>query len=358
MKLHTLRQRAWLLLLVLASGVASAGEAQEDSVTFEHHDWQLVCDNTRTCRAAGYHRDGDEAGVSVLLTRHAGPGTPVTAQVVLGSYLESEPPRALSIHVNGRESELAAYDVDRDSTDLAPAQIDALLHALTRDSRIDFVGPRDGERWSLSDRGAAAVLLKMDEVQGRIGTPGALVRRGQRAEAEVLPALPIPVVREAPRSAPRPGDAMLAQDPALRAALFDTVAGKDRCHAFEEAADGEAVIRVRRLGDGTLLASTLCWRAAYNEGYAYWLIDDRAPFHPRLVTANASDDHESEIHASHKGRGLGDCWLHESWAWDGERFVATSRMTTGLCRLIAPGGAWQLPTLVTRLESPADSIPR
>ena len=27
--------------------------------SISHNDWELACDNTRTCRAAGYHRDGD-----------------------------------------------------------------------------------------------------------------------------------------------------------------------------------------------------------------------------------------------------------------------------------------------------------
>jgi hypothetical protein len=34
------------------------------------------------------------------------------------------------------------------------------------------------------------MLLKMDEFQGRIGTPDVLVRKGTNPEATVLPALP------------------------------------------------------------------------------------------------------------------------------------------------------------------------
>ena len=51
-----------------------------------------------------------------------------------------------------------------------------------------------GKAWPISDSGAAAVLLKMDEAQGRLGTPGALVRRGDKAEASVPAALPVPVI--------------------------------------------------------------------------------------------------------------------------------------------------------------------
>ena len=45
---------------------------------FTHHDWEFVCDNTRTCRAAGYQSDNGQRPVSVLLTRKGGPGQAVT----------------------------------------------------------------------------------------------------------------------------------------------------------------------------------------------------------------------------------------------------------------------------------------
>ncbi|STW09638.1 Protein of uncharacterised function (DUF1176) [Klebsiella grimontii] len=42
----------------------------------------------------------------------------------------------------------------------------------------------------LSGEGAYAVLLKMDDVQGRIGTPGALTKKGDRPENSVRAAIP------------------------------------------------------------------------------------------------------------------------------------------------------------------------
>ncbi|RBC82079.1 DUF1176 domain-containing protein, partial [Xanthomonas oryzae pv. oryzae] len=52
-------------------------------------DWTIACDNTRTCRAAGYQADeGEHLPVSVLLTRTAGAGQTVTAELMLGQYDE------------------------------------------------------------------------------------------------------------------------------------------------------------------------------------------------------------------------------------------------------------------------------
>ena len=44
-------------------------------------DWDTVCDNTGTCRVAGYHNDGSDNAVSVLFTRPAGKNAATTAQI-------------------------------------------------------------------------------------------------------------------------------------------------------------------------------------------------------------------------------------------------------------------------------------
>jgi len=46
------------------------------------------------------------------------------------------------------------------------------------------------KRWQLSLAGSNAALLKMDDLQGRVGTPGALVRKGEKPERSVLPHSP------------------------------------------------------------------------------------------------------------------------------------------------------------------------
>ena len=68
--------------------------------------------------------------------------------------------------------------------------------------------------------GASAVLLKMDEVQGRVGTPGALVRRGAKPESSVMAPVPAPVVKAVVPVATRKADAALAKP--LLAALKAT----------------------------------------------------------------------------------------------------------------------------------------
>jgi len=357
----------FLALLAPGPGAHAAGAP---GIRFEHGDWQLACDNTRTCRAAGYYSQGgndddaDAAGsgeplpVTVLFTRKAGPNEPVRGEFQIGNpgadQTTDQFPRtmALAMTIDGRPHGKLIIEQPRWTVTLAPAQTQALLAALTRSSRIAW---SDGTRtWRLSDKGAAAVLLKMDESQGRLGTPGALVRKGSKDEQGVLRAVAAPVVLAA--AVPRKDivEWPKARLAALRAALKTQAAD---CPALAEPEDTPGAIAVRRLSGGKLLASTGCWRGAYNTGDAYWVINDKPPYAPQLITSDGSGYDGGVVDGSQKGRGMGDCWAFEHWTWDGKRFVHTSAGNTGACNGIAPGGAWDLPTLVTTVRKPAQPRP-
>lgn len=330
---------------------------------FQHHDWEVACDNTRTCRVAGYQSDGDENAVSLLLTRQAGPGQAVDAKLTLGDYgaeaaekaAQAEASKDLKLFVSGRALGRLPWRGDVGMFGLSTAQLKAVLQALPRpQARIEL---RHGETvWTLSDQGAAAVLLKMDEAQGRQGTPGALARPGSRPESQVLPPLAPPEV-EAARLPTQPSGAPLSSIPglspkamaALRQALMGE-AGDKRDADLEPPREQD--FRFESLGGGQWLASSLCWRAAYNEGYCMWVLKERPPHQPRLVTEMASEHSGGVISASHKGRGLGDCWSREERTWDGHEFVLTQESSSGMCRLITPGGAWDLPTWVSKVVGP------
>ncbi|MDX1550944.1 MAG: DUF1176 domain-containing protein, partial [Lysobacter spongiicola] len=164
-----------LLLGSLLPPVPAMASGAEAGMQFTHHDWTLACDNTRTCRAAGYQDYNDELAVSVLLTREAGPRAAVSAQLMLGQYEEAVGPVELSLHIDGRDLGPVVGASGDGSVALSSVHVASLLHAVTGEADIAFVAD-DGRRWQLSDKGATAVLLKMDEFQGRLHTPGALVR--------------------------------------------------------------------------------------------------------------------------------------------------------------------------------------
>ena len=333
-------------LLALAAGVASAAGATP-GVSFTHKDWSVDCDNTGTCRASGYQRDNDTETVTVLLTRAAGPGAAISAQLQLGAFSDDapKPVGTLRMTVAGH----AAGKVD-DGTEMTPAQVSALLKALTGTGEVVF---SDGKtRWRLSGDGAAAVLLKMDDAQGRIGTPGALVKKGTKPEASVPGPVKPPVIQAVRVPAPVEADVPLALK------VLASVPKNDDCDMLADlqaAKDPDTSdVNLWRLGGGRVLVSAMCWRAAYNTGSGYWIARDKSPYDAKLVTAVASDfaPDSGTITSSQKGRGVGDCWGIEDWVWDGHDFVHADQSTTGQCRFIVAGGAWQLPTLVSEVRKP------
>jgi hypothetical protein len=333
-----------MLAVFAALGAAGAWAA---GVQFAHKDWELACDNTRACRAAGYQADETEPAVSVLLTREAGASRPVSGQVAIGTYDDTKggpTPAQVNLVVGGRPFGAIALKAEEGVGALEASQTAALLQGLLRGDEIAFVaGPR---RWRLSDSGAAAVLLRMDDVQGRVGTTGALVRKGSNGEEGVLPALSKPVVRAAAVAGPLPGAALAV------AVLRSLRKAPDDCPDLKETAEPP---QAWRLDAHKVLVSARCWVAAYNIGYGFWVANGKPPYRAAAVTYSGTEfePERSRIVAMHKGRGLGDCFRSEEWVWDGTRFVHTEEATTGMCRLVALGGPWMLPTLVSEVVPPA-----
>ena len=321
--------------------------------SFEHHDWQVVCDNTNTCRVAGYSSVGSDRTVSVLLTRKAGENQAIKAEMKLTYYSEedekifSEFPSVFKLEMSINGVRYGAVSIEKGELKgaLSKKQTDALVASLQKKSKI--IWKYQKYKWELSDKGSASVLLKMDEYQKRLNTVGASYRKGSRNEKHVL----------APKAAPLIYAQKIASDKEIILSLKDMKHlyatlpfDKENCSIDETSGD----IKLFELSSTKALASRLCWTAAYNTGTTYWIINKKQPFNPKLVTNDAIGFHVDNKHVgmisnAHKGRGIGDCWSHKDFVWDGERFQISFESTTGLCRGFA-GGAWSLPTIVSEIK--------
>jgi len=342
----TSRQVIYALLLT-STCVGAAPRTDLPSISFSHKDWELVCDNTRTCRAAGYHPEGDEPNATILLTRAAGPNQPITIQLQLADDERRPLPAQVTMTIAQRPVGTVRLDPKSDTGTLNQAQVQALLPALLKDELVAWSA--NGTTWTISTAGANAVLLKMDEFQGRVDTPGALVRKGSKPEGNVLPAVAPQHITPAPVSHDkRPVALTAAQTRDLIAALRKT-ARDDSCELLNANTKEASELEIRRLTKDKLLVSHACWRAAYNTGDGYWTINAQPPYAPELVTTSANVYDNGVISSLQKGRGIGDCLGTATWTWDGHTFVQTSEAATGMCRQF-PGGAWELPTLVTRVR--------
>lgn len=315
-------------------------------LSFSHNDWEIACDNTRTSRAAGYQADDASTAASVLLTHNAGPNAPIHADVQFAPG-DEVPPR-VQMQIGGRPFGEVATESARGS--LNEQQTAALLKAVLKKSDISWIAK--GQRWTLSTAGANAVLLKMDEFQGRLGTPGALIRKGTTPETSVLPPLHAPEIMAPNITWSAPDEKLLpaGRRAGLLAELRKTVSNgsESDCEALDDKDAGQR-LTIWRLSAQHMLVAAECWRAAYNIGEAYWVIQAQAPYSPVLVTTSGSDYAEGKLSAYQKGRGVGDCGSSDTWTWDGRRFVHTEAATSGLCKGFA-GGAWSLATLTIKVN--------
>lgn len=337
-----------LFLIGLCSLAHAYPRSDLPSLTFEHKDWELACDNTRTCRAAGYHVEGADNRISILLTRRAGPNQPLTVEVQPANLDDGSdiavPPAILNMAINGRSVGTIHIERKTSTGTLSADQVRALLPALLTDAKITWSGA--GETWTISTAGSNAVLLKMDEFQGRIGTPGAVVRKGGKSEASVLPPLPAPVIQAV---ALPEGDTSVTLTAAQSGALLREVraVSAEDCGQLDQYGKDDLHFVVSRLTSGKLLVSYACSQGAYNTFNGYWVINATPPYAPVLITDSGSDDMGGVITQSQRGRGLADCMSNKEWVWDGRTFAQSFSGSTGMCRAIARSGAWNLPTLVT-----------
>lgn len=347
-----------LSTLISLATFASLSQAQAiQGISFQHQEWQISCSNTGTCQAAGYQAD-DSKGLpaSILLTRKAGPAQQVNAEFVLaGDYGEDLSPNHIqNIHfyINNKDLGPLRYDAAEGpiTGTLSSTQRDALLKQAQKSVKIEFANGH--YLWRVSDAGMTATLLKMDDFQKRVGTVGALIKKGSASEAKVL-AAQAPLKLSKVKTADHPYLTLQPQHPRYaeihRSLMAAHVAGKDEefCEGiYEEHGPTPQAIELYKLSNNKVLATTLCWRGAYNAGSGAWVLNQDLKGDAYFITDSLTDVEDGQISATHKGRGLGDCWGGERWTWTGEKFVLSSDWHSGQCKGI-PGGAWHL----ERIES-------
>lgn len=328
-------------------------------MSFSHLNWEVVCSNTGTCRAAGYQNDeGASEPASILLTRHAGAKQAVNAEFVLASYQEPSVAKLKNLHfyINGKDlGRVSADDKELPIVGkLSAPQVKALLQQLRQKSVIEF--KNSYVTWQVSDAGMSAVLLKMDDFQKRVGTVGALVKKGNVDESKVL----IPQAKIMVKKVKTANEPFLTLQPNTTAyknlhtrlmAAAPSLRNDEMCEGlYDYDADAEKPqeIELYKLSNNKVLAMTLCWRAAYNEGYGAWLLDDSFKS-AKFISAEVSGFENGILSSSQKGRGVGDCWEVNEWVWNGQQFIQTRNMWTGQCKGFA-GGAWSLDLIEAEVQ--------
>ena len=324
-----------------------------------YQDWDLICDNTGTCNMAGYQEEGDgsEHPVSILFTRSAGEQAPVSAQLAL--LPEDVGNKTAEIILNGQSIGAIQNISEEGIAKLSEKQTTELLTALKGNADIEVVFGEFKEK--VSDKGAAAAMLKMDEFQQRLNTPSALIRQGQEKHAVLAPqAVPkIEAVRVNNRQTTelkrgeKQFDAVLAL---LRKSNRTNKNSENYCYALHKDDVWNEQITLYPLTKGKVLAEAICLAGAYQSTYYYAVLDEKLTKIEQVLANqyNYADydknTHVLKVEGSFKGRGIGDCWAGQEAVWNGKTFIHTEEHTSGSCKGFA-GGAWGgLPIFVSEMN--------
>lgn len=333
--------KKWLLAVLPATALAAPPQGFYQN----YKDWDIACDNTGTCRLAGYQADETEPPVSILFTRQAGANAAVVGEVSLLPFNDDN--RQLVLNKEGKGK-------------LSSAQTNALLEALKKESKISI---RAGKyEWHLSDKGAAAAMLKADEFQGRLNTPSALIRKGNSSQA-VLNPQPKPVIRAV--AVPQKASYMLEQDTPRHRAVMKLLSESNRvsesddnyCYALhdKEHMNWNRSLSIYPLNKQQVLIEAICIGGAYQTSGYYAIANKELTRIEQVLPPmtygghGGFDEKTATLSGSFKGRGIGDCWTSNTAVWDGKSFVRSAEYTTGSCKGFT-GGVWLMPIFETRIE--------
>ena len=315
-----------------------------------YQDWDLVCDNTGTCRMAGYQDESSDP-VSILFTRAAGENVAVEGKFTILPFGEADRDvqvgQDIEIWLNGKSLGKVKHISDDAPDKLTEEQTKALLSGLKKESEIRLTYGKTTLK--VSDKGAAAAMLKMDEFQQRLNTPSALIRQGQEKHTvlapQAAPKIEAVSVNNHKTIELKRGEKQFKHVLALLRKAYDGCVDEDL-----ESQD----ITLYPLTQNKVLAEALCTRAAYQYTNYYAVLDDKLSKVEQVLADQYNEAGYDEkqgyayVRGSYKGRALGDCWSGQDAVWDGKIFIRTSEWTTGSCKGL-PGGTWQLPIFVSNV---------
>ena len=336
-----------VILLSLLPFTAMAASTSIQGIG-NYQDWDLVCDNTGTCRMAGYQDESSDP-VSILFTRAAGENAAVEGKFTILPFGEADRDvqvgQDIEIWLNSTSLGKVKHISDDEPDKLTEEQTKALLSGLKKESEIRLTYGKTTLK--VSDKGAAAAMLKMDEFQQRLNTPSALIRQGQEKHAvlapQAAPKIEAVSVNNHKTIELKHGEKQFKHVLALLRKAYDGCVDEDL-----ESQD----ITLYPLTQNKVLAEALCASGAYQSTNYYAVLDDKLSKVEQVLADQyngVGGDRKQGyafVRGAYKGRGAGDCWSIQDAVWNGKIFILTSEWTTGSCKRF-PDGAWQLPTFVS-----------
>lgn len=322
---------------------ADAGVAPAPGELKTFRDWTVACDNVKRCTMASLGPDmGDFPMHTMEVARAAGQAGGFELSLASQSDGDAAP---AAVTIDGRRFALAPDG-------LAGEGAARLVAAMATGRALTLADAKGKPLGNISLAGASASLRYIDAEQGRAGTVSAAVAKGDRPAAQVpaAPATPVIVAPALSGDATTPTKAQLA---AMRRVA--------RCE--ERMAEDTWTVKTGAVGGGATLVLLPCSAGAYNEIDALFVIRD-GKVAPAEVDApsgfeETGADSQTPVHSVvngdvengtvgsyAKGRGLGDCGVSQSFAWDGRRLRLAEQHAMGECR----GNPNYLRTWIAKVE--------
>ena len=338
-----------VLLLALLPLTAMATPIQGFFKNYQ--DWDLICDNLGTCRMAGYQEEGDDP-VSILFTRAAGENAAVEGKLTISPFGEADRDvqvgQDIEIWLNGKSLGTVKHISDENPDKLTEAQTKALLSGLKKESEIRLTYGKTTLK--VSDKGAAAAMLKMDEFQQRLNTPSALICKGQEKHAVLAPQ-PAPKIEVVSVNNRKTTELKRGEK------QYDNVLALLRkANSCDDEDITSQDITLYPLTQNKVLAEALCVRGAYQSTNYYAVLDDKLSKVEQVLEDQYNFAYYDEklnaliVEGSYKSSGLAESWYGYEAAWNGKTFITTAEHTSGSSKGFI-GGAWGgLPTFVSEIN--------
>ena len=323
-----------------------------------YQDWDLVCDNTGTCRMAGYQDESSDP-VSILFTRAAGENAAVEGKFTILPFGEADRDvqvgQDIEIWLNGKSLGKVKHISDDAPDKLTEEQTKALLSGLKKESEIRLTYGKTTLK--VSDKGAAAAMLKMDEFQQRLNTPSALIRQGKEKHAvlapQAAPKIQVAYIKKPSKTELKRGEKQFNAVLALLRKSANSSASD--CASLHDDSE-QKTITLYSLTHGKVLAEAACLSdGAYYTGY-YAVMDNKLSKVEQVLENQYTFARYDEklntliVEGSFKSDGIGYSWYGHEAAWNGKTFITTAEYTSGSGKGFM-GGAWGgLPTFVTELN--------
>ena len=316
-----------------------------------YQDWDLICDNLGTCRMAGYQEEGDDP-VSILFTRAAGENAAVEGKLTISPFGEADRDvqvgQDIEIWLNGKSLGTVKHISDENPDKLTEAQTKALLSGLKKESEIRLTYGKTTLK--VSDKGAAAAMLKMDEFQQRLNTPSALICKEQEKHAVLAPQ-PAPKIEVVSVNNRKTTELKRGEK------QYDNVLALLRkANSCDDEDITSQDITLYPLTQNKVLAEALCVRGAYQSTNYYAVLDDKLSKVEQVLEDQYNFAYYDEklnaliVEGSYKSSGLAESWYGYEAAWNGKTFITTAEHTSGSSKGFI-GGAWGgLPTFVSELN--------